>query len=367
MKNSIQEFRIFEPSTPDHWAERWGSYIISATLGILAAILLNLTFIQASSAPTKNPPPQIVMSLSPALPEIPEPLIPEEEIVEEERKLEFEEAVATTTSEPEIDPDQELDQKKGETLDETQPEEIPKEIPESPDETAVAMANPKPLPLVESALIPVEQEMEESPEPAEDISNVVPTLEDWSPRTANDIKRLDAIAEKLLDQQERIEAKATGIESEINRRMLEVAGRKFLFDSDGGREGMIKVLNIEGFPQDLVKRVLARYGITIQYRKVTTEDLENSRTFFNAVAAEEGDFTAITQDGYYEVFSLSSKAVAMLSAIERKHLNDMRHNPAQTRIRKIEFGIVIDEEGEYGLGVTDIETEVIELLPLQRY
>jgi hypothetical protein len=77
----------------------------------------------------------------------------------------------------------------------------------------------------------------------------------------------------------------------------------------------------------------------------------------NAVTTRDAVYTNQAAPGYYETFVLSPKALSMMAAIETKALMDRGFQPRNSRIRKIVFGIIKDENDEFSLGVTDIEVE----------
>lgn len=181
-------------------------------------------------------------------------------------------------------------------------------------------------------------------------------IEGWMPRTDDERRRLEAVVSGVRDLGDIVEVEETDAKAEVNRRAVESAGREFLLNSDGGRSGVVRTIDVSSFPEDLVVRVLARYGISIEFREVEVDG--ETRSFLNSATTEKGTFTSVRQGGFYQVFVMSPKALSMMSAMELRAMQERGHDPLRTRVRKVVFGIVKDDEfGDYGLGVTELEVE----------
>ncbi|MCB2155552.1 hypothetical protein KQI84_11755 [bacterium] len=289
------EGSLFRPSHPDDWVERHAGLVIALAVGIGAWVLLATTPLTISI-----PEPEIPMKivLKPAVPE-PEPEIAPEELQPAE--------VAATTVTP---------------------------VEEAPLEVAMLMED---TPL---------EEVDDSPR----------SLVDWAPRTEAERQAFQSMVSKVADARDRLEKRQTDLEGQVDRIAIEAAGREFLLNSDGGREGIIRTLDTSGFPDDIVIPLFARYGITVEYRNVRPQ---GNRKFLNSATTSEGTFTNVEREGYYEVFVMSTKAVSMMASMETTALMERGYDPIHSRIRKVVFGIIKDEMDEYSLGVTDIEIERI--------
>ncbi|MBI5154469.1 hypothetical protein HZA57_04455 [Candidatus Poribacteria bacterium] len=181
------------------------------------------------------------------------------------------------------------------------------------------------------------------------------TVANWRPTTEKDAESVRAVLDEMALARQRLGVAETELKGRVNRLAVESAGREFLFNSDGGKSGIIRTLDFEGMPDEVVNEVCARYGIEVEYKFVRPD--AGSRRFLNAALTSEGAFTSAQEEGYYHVFSLTPKAVSMMAAIEVTALMARGFEPGTTRIRKITFGIVKDNEGVYVLGVTDLEAE----------
>lgn len=216
-------------------------------------------------------------------------------------------------------------------------------------ELAATSVNPSEDDPPREALLAEQQAAEaDDPQPA--------SLSEWRPRTAADRDAVASIRERVTRYRERLERSETGIKSEINRMSVESAGREFLLNTDGGRSGIIRTFDYEGFPNNIVVPLLNRYGISIDYRHV---EPGQSRQFLNAVELEDGTFTNVAREGFYEVLVFSPKAVAMMAAKEARALRERGHSPVNTRIRKVVFGIIMNDEDEYDIDVVEMEVEQI--------
>jgi len=196
-------------------------------------------------------------------------------------------------------------------------------------------------------------------EQTSDTADDAVTIAAWVPRSEVDRARLEDVMNQVRDFSEQLQQRENDVKADINRLEIESAGREFALNTDGGRAGIIRLIDVTDFPEDLVLRVLARYGISVEYRSVSP-DTQSSRSFLNAVSTESGTFTNVQRDGYYEVFVLSAKSVSMMSSMELRALQARGHDPLRTRTRSVTFGIVRDEEyGEYALDVTSMVVEAL--------
>jgi hypothetical protein len=183
-----------------------------------------------------------------------------------------------------------------------------------------------------------------------------PSVRNWQPRDEAEKAKLEEILLQVANHSDRLNVRETNLKAEVQRVQIETIGREFLVNSDGGRAGLIRTIDVDDFPEHIVRPVLNRFGISVENKYVNPANNPSGR-YLNAVTTREGVYTTQTSPGYYETFVVSAKAMALLAAIETKALMDRGFDPKFTRIRKITFGIVMDAGNEYTLGVTDIQVE----------
>lgn len=180
-------------------------------------------------------------------------------------------------------------------------------------------------------------------------------IEDWVPNT-DQAAELQVIRNQVAQKAEALEQAAKDIRSNLIRNEVQSAARDFILSSDGGMEGAIRLLNIEGFSNDIIQPILERYAIT---RETRFTQPTGGRGFLNAAVTESGTYRNVDKPGYYEVMVLSPKALNMMTTREIDALNAKGYDPKTSRVRKVVFGIVMNSRGEYDLGVTDLEVESI--------
>ncbi len=353
----LKELIELRQSTPDHWPERWGSYVIAGCVGLTAAVIAYVTPVQRMVEENEFSLP-LIFALSPPLEEEAEPLLKDETLLEPEPLPEpletqstipeFEESAATTVKLEREEEPEETD------LPPLEEESQANELEDSPTESVqIALAIPE-----KTALEKLQEEMlEESQEPEPETPELPPSLEEWKPDNALKERQLNKLMNRISDQEANLQSQRDGIRAALNRREVETTGREFLFNSDGGKQGVIRLLDVEGFPTDVVKRVYARYGIDVDYRYLRPEDLNTKRTYFNKVITNDDSFTTKREAGYYEVFQLSSKAISLLAGLEREAITSQQRDPRNTRVRSVTFGIILNDRNEYALGVTDLQFE----------
>lgn len=181
------------------------------------------------------------------------------------------------------------------------------------------------------------------------------TIETWRP-SAQQAHALAELRMKLADESAAIAARKEELAKGITDRELNLAGREFILNSDGGTQGVIRTLDVSGHDEDEVMRILrTRYGITVETRHVTPQA---GRNFLNAARTAEGTFTTAAEAGVYDVFILSAKARSMMASMEVKAMQAEGYDPTTTRVREIEFGMVRDERtGELTLAVVKLSAE----------
>ncbi len=181
-----------------------------------------------------------------------------------------------------------------------------------------------------------------------------PNIVDWVPNV-DEAEQIAALREELNQAREQLDAKAREVREFVIKQEVSSAARDFELSSDGGTEGAIRLLNLQDhFPEAIIEQIKARYGIRYDHRYTTPSA---GRGFLNAATTEAGSFSNTQRPGYYEVLVLSPKAIHAMSLLEREAMLDKGFEPRRDRVRKVVFGIVMNRQGEYDLGVTDLEIE----------
>lgn len=193
-----------------------------------------------------------------------------------------------------------------------------------------------------------------NPDAAEGGAQAVSTIESWRPSTPADFAALRRLQEGILNEADALEARQSALAIGVMERSVESVGREFLLNSDGGREGVLRFIDVSGFPDDVVRQVCRRYGISVKFDYVTPSA---GGSWISGARTSSGEFGAAREPGFYHVFQLSDKSVAMMTAIEVQALTKADCRPGKCRVRQITFGIVMDDEGHYALGVTDLQVE----------
>ncbi len=163
--------------------------------------------------------------------------------------------------------------------------------------------------------------------------------------------------QELKRRQAEQEVARAELQVEVRKLEVEAKGKEFTLDSDGGRQGAIRTLDVAGTPPDVVNRVFSRYHIRIERRQPASP---STPSFLNAAVTGEGTFRNVPASGVQDVFILTPTAIAMMSALESQALTERGFDPRTTRVREIRFGIVKNRTDEWDLGVTKLVTERIE-------
>ncbi|CAN5489932.1 hypothetical protein BH09SUM1_BH09SUM1_00050 [soil metagenome] len=179
------------------------------------------------------------------------------------------------------------------------------------------------------------------------------SLQNWKPNDA-DAADLRTIDRELNAKANNLKSRQNSLQESIVRAEVKSAAKNFKTGSDGGSAGEIRLLDIESFPTDQVIPVLNRYGITYERRHTKPS---GGRSFLNAAQTESGTFHAIEKEGYYQVLSLSPKAVAMMATREVTAMQARNFDPKTTRVTKVTFGMVKNKDGELDLDVVDLQVE----------
>lgn len=121
-------------------------------------------------------------------------------------------------------------------------------------------------------------------------------------------------------------------------------------DYEGARVGTRRILDMDGVPEEAVKK---RYDIRILKKWV-----DNSPTnYLNSVASGGSVYRPATEPGYYEVFELSEKVFKHMSWLENQWLVRRGYDPKETLVDEVEFGLVRDAAGQWDLGIRKLKVQ----------
>lgn len=296
------------PDRLERWLERWGGWLVAGLihLSLLALFSNQLVVIKTLITPKRS------ISIRFQLPQPPPPAPPPTQPLAV--PLMVPENVATTT-----DPD-----------------------PKEADDTAQVLPGAA----------------EENPDPGESDAATPPNLETASTAPAllpPEVKaQLREELERLRRQMAAQDIEQNRIRTAVHKLEVEAKGRNYTFDSDGGRQGAIRTLDVSGFPDEVVHQVFRKYHIYVE-RKVGPS--EERPSFLNAAVTDGKTYRSSPVSGLRDVFVLSGSAIAMMSRLETEALVERGFNPGNTRVLEIRFGIVKNAQDEWDLGVTKLETE----------
>lgn len=181
------------------------------------------------------------------------------------------------------------------------------------------------------------------------------SLQDWVP-TTDQAAELQAIGSEVAGHGRTLQTRRQKLRESIIRAEVVSAAKDFELSSDGGMEGAIRTLNIDGFPQEIVDEVFQRYDIIYERRHIKASP---GRNFLNAATTGSGTYRNVAKEGFFNVMTLSPKAMSFMVKLEVEALQARGFEPRNTRVRKIIFGIVKDKHNRFDLGVIDLETEKI--------
>lgn len=260
-------------------------------------------------------------------------------------------------------PDQELllepdpvEEPEPEELEEPEPEpdEPPMVNPELPEVIATAPDSPQRGDVVRE--VSRDEETADTGDEYEDPS--LANFVNWAP-SEQDTADLQALEREVARDLAALDQRRKDLNKSILRQEVESAAADFHLTSDGGSAGAIRLLDTSGLPDDIVRPVLEKYGMTFERRYTRPV---HGRNFLNAATTNRGTFSNVSAEGYYDVLALSARALAVMSAREHQALRDRGYDPRTTRVVKITFGIVKTDCRDcdpYDFGVIDIEVEQI--------
>jgi hypothetical protein len=125
-----------------------------------------------------------------------------------------------------------------------------------------------------------------------------------------------------------------------------------------GSMSTIRELSMEGYPDQVVQTIMQRYRLRVTIKMIQGG---TNQKFLSSAANNSGDHfyaNAGGAPGLYQVFELSTDAVAKMSHLEEEAIRERGMEPAVTHVKRIKFGIVQTKDG-YDLGVLEFEAEPV--------
>jgi len=153
---------------------------------------------------------------------------------------------------------------------------------------------------------------------------------------ASIVKKLEEERRQLAERQKEVETKR-----EKFKQSLQGAGgpnpkaRKAPFVSDGEIEGAVRRLDLTGFPKSVVDRLMGKYDITIQIKRVSA--LDHRSIYLNAAETDKGVYRSQRSSGLFEVFTLSPQSVRRMVELEEAEMKRRGLNPVKTRVVEVVF------------------------------
>ena len=194
------------------------------------------------------------------------------------------------------------------------------------------------------------------PEPAEQTSSPPPPPATSAQRLLSDEVRreLERDRQELAMMRKDLNKEQTLMHTEIVKESIATEGRKFKIRTTGDPTGVLRTLELTDYPQAAVDHVLGKYGIRIVRKFIRDQD--SHFTYLNSAETREGLFRSLRGMGFYDVFSLTPKAIAKMSQLETQEILWRGYDPNRTRVIQVRFGIVKTGD-EYDLGIIELKVE----------
>lgn len=125
-----------------------------------------------------------------------------------------------------------------------------------------------------------------------------------------------------------------------------------------GNLGTIRELKLQGYPDHVVGEIMLRYRLQVKMKVVQGG---TNQSFLSSASSNSGDTFLADRNsppGLYQVFELSTDAVAKMSRLEEQAIRERGLEPAATHVKRIKFGIVQRGNG-YDLGVLEFEADPV--------
>ncbi len=158
-------------------------------------------------------------------------------------------------------------------------------------------------------------------------------------------------------QIQNIENDKKGIKKWLEKQGIASKGKEHLMPSDGKSQGVIRTLDLKGFPKSVVAAILAKYHI-----RITTKYIKNQEGLSYLNQADLGQdeiYYNKKGEGIYEVFELAPFSVMKMTTLEIDEMKKRKLIPHKTRIREVHFGIIKNLNDEFDLGIVRFEYDTI--------
>lgn len=227
------------------------------------------------------------------------------------------------------------------------PSDQPAEAPPSPSDPEVALIAPESAAPPEKGLQP-----ELAPDEASDQQSL----------SAEEIAFLQAARQQREKREQKLEMEASRLSREMLNRNFESRAREWLADSGGAKDGVIRRLELTGYNDDIVERVLFKNGMEILYQHISAGEATGGAPI-GSVTTSAGTYTAgsVARSGVYEIVRFSDKAFQRIAQLERQYMARYRLDPKKTRMISVIYGISnLGGNKGYDLVILKAEHQVIE-------
>ncbi len=154
------------------------------------------------------------------------------------------------------------------------------------------------------------------------------------------------------------------VEGKLRAASASQQARKWLTNTEGVNEGIIRSLSTTDVPPAVAEQVLERYGIKIFFKMLDGNDA--GYNYLNQAKTSGGTYFNRVGRGMYQVFSFGQAAVSRMMQLELDELQKRGHDPETTRVVEVEFGIIPTTRGTYDLGVKGIKAVPITVKPEEK-
>jgi hypothetical protein len=126
-----------------------------------------------------------------------------------------------------------------------------------------------------------------------------------------------------------------------------------------GSLGTVRELDLKGWPQDVIERIMKKYELRITERYAPGSS--NQSFLSSAATAAGGRYYASRggRPGHYQVFELSREVVAHMSRLEEAEIRRRNLDLERTRVASVTFGIVQTSPDQYDIGILTFQAEQI--------
>jgi hypothetical protein len=236
------------------------------------------------------------------------------------------------------------------------PAPMPEPPPPAPQPTATSV-NP-----TEDVEPQVEVTQESEPEAEQPERPAAPEEEPQienppAPNVVADQETLDRMRRELERTMAQEKVKETEVLEQIAQMSDEAPGMKRDYTTIGTDRGTVRELNIEGYPEAMQQRFMARYGIKVRLKYV---DASKNGSYINVARTDRGAYLNRGGRGYYEVLTLTDTVLKKMAQLEEAAMEERNLDPLRTEITLVVFGLTETPGGFVDLVITRFEAHPID-------